>query len=67
MSNFLFPKSNHLIGHMTSSMFETIKFRVMEVMGSHNVLWRQKKVRTGQPDHDQTSHFDYEIDFFRKS
>ena len=52
---------------MTSSMFETIKFRVMEVMGSHNVLWRQKKVRTGQPDHDQTSHFDYEIDFFRKS
>ena len=64
MSNCSFPKSNHLIGHMRSSMFETFKFKVIEVMGSHNVLRCFPKVRTGQPDHGQTSHFDNEIGFF---
>ena len=51
---------------MRSSMFETIKFKVMEVMVSHNVLWRIPKVRTGQPDHGQTSRFDNEIGFFQE-
>ena len=63
MSNFSFPESNHLIGHMRSAMFQTIKFKVMEVMGPHNALLRIPKVRTGQPDHSQTSHFDNEIGF----
>ena len=51
---------------MRSSMFETIKFKVIEVMGSHNVLKCFPKVRTGQPDHGQTSHFDNEIGFFQE-
>ena len=66
MSNFSFPKSNHLIGHKRRSLFETIKFKVIEVMGSHNVLGCFPKVRTGQPDHGQTSHFDNEIGFFQE-
>ena len=48
---------------MRSAMFQTIKFKVMEVMGSHNALLRIPKVRTGQPDHSQTIHFDNEIGF----
>ena len=51
---------------MRSSIFETIKFKVIKVMGSHNVLGCFPKVRTGQPDHGQTSHFDNEIGFFQE-